>query len=70
MDNVPVHFTITLPDGDTYLIDGSFSGTNNADGSDFTVSHLERLPACDIEAGDELLDHPQRAERRRRAWSS
>jgi hypothetical protein len=40
MDNLPVDLTVTLPDGDTYLIDGSFSGTNNADGSGFTVSHL------------------------------
>jgi hypothetical protein len=40
MDNLLVNFTFTLPDGDTYLIDGSFSGTNNADGSGITVSHL------------------------------
>src|SRR5580658_3409731 len=40
IDSLPVDFTFTLPDGDTYLIDGSFSGTNNADGSGFTVSHL------------------------------
>jgi PEP-CTERM motif len=40
IDNLPVDFTFTLPDGDMYLIDGSFSGTNNADGSGFTVNHL------------------------------
>jgi hypothetical protein len=35
-----VDFTITLSDGDMYLIDGSFTDTNNGDGSAVTLNHL------------------------------
>jgi hypothetical protein len=38
-DNLPVDFSFTLPDGDSYLIYGSFSGTNNGDGSGFSAGH-------------------------------
>jgi hypothetical protein len=32
-------FTVTLPDGDMYLVDGSFSGTNNSNGGGFATTH-------------------------------
>jgi hypothetical protein len=39
-DNVSMDFTLTLPDGDTYLVDGSFTGTNNNNGGGFSTNHL------------------------------
>lgn len=36
---LPVDFTVTLADGDKYLIDGSFTGSNT-DGQGFAASHL------------------------------
>jgi hypothetical protein len=37
--NVSVDFTFTLPDGDMYLVDGSFTGSNNSDGSGIATNH-------------------------------
>ncbi len=39
-DALNVDFTTTLPDGDTYLIDGSFTGSNTSDGEGFSANHL------------------------------
>jgi hypothetical protein len=38
--SLAVDFTVTLTDGDTYLIDGSFTGSNNGDGGGFAAGHL------------------------------
>jgi hypothetical protein len=38
-DTLPVDISITLPDGDSYLIFGSFNGTNNSNGTGFSVGH-------------------------------
>jgi|GEM_PF-3182481 len=37
---LPVDFTVTLPDGDRYLIDGSFTSSNNGNGAGFGAGHL------------------------------
>jgi len=39
-DTLPVDFVFTLPNGDSYLIDGSFTATNNSNGAGFSASHL------------------------------
>ncbi len=39
-DTLPVDLTVTLADSDMYLIDGSFTDTNNSDGSGFSTGHL------------------------------
>jgi hypothetical protein len=41
-DVLSMDFTTTLPDGDTYLIDGSFTGSNSGDGS-FSTNHLFQI---------------------------
>jgi hypothetical protein len=38
-DTVSVDFTLTLSDGDMYLVDGSFTGTNNSNGGGFATNH-------------------------------
>jgi hypothetical protein len=37
---LPFDLTVTLPDGDIYLIDGSFSTGNNGDGSSLTAGYI------------------------------
>jgi hypothetical protein len=37
--SVSLDYTVTLPDGDMYLVDGTFGATNNSDGSGFATSH-------------------------------
>jgi hypothetical protein len=37
---LPLDFSITLSDGDMYLINGSFSGTNNSNGGGFSAGHV------------------------------
>jgi hypothetical protein len=37
--SVSVDVTFTLPDGDMYLVDGSFGATNNSNGGGFATSH-------------------------------
>jgi hypothetical protein len=39
-DDLPVDFTVTLANGDTYLVNGSFTITNNSNGGGFTAGHL------------------------------
>ncbi len=39
-DTLPMNFTTTLSDGDTYLIDGSFETVNNSNGSGFSNTKL------------------------------
>jgi hypothetical protein len=39
-DTVPVNVVFTLPNGDSYLINGSFTATNNNNGGGFSASHL------------------------------
>ncbi len=36
---LPLDFTVTLSDGDVYLINGSFDGTNNSNGGGFSTNH-------------------------------
>jgi len=38
-DTVSVDFSLTLADGDNYLIDGSFTGSNNSNGGGFSTNH-------------------------------
>jgi len=38
-DTLSVDSIFTLPDGDMYLIDGSFTGSNNGNGSGFSTGH-------------------------------
>jgi hypothetical protein len=38
-ESLPFDSTLTLPDGDMYLVFGSFDGTNNSDGAGFTTGH-------------------------------
>ena len=38
-DTLPLNFTLTLPDGDRYLVNGSFTGTNNSNGGAFSTNH-------------------------------
>jgi hypothetical protein len=38
-DTVSVDFNLTLSDGDMYLIDGSFTGSNNSNGGGFATNH-------------------------------
>jgi hypothetical protein len=40
-ETLPFDFTFALPDGDTYLIYGSFTGTNNSDGGGSNVYGFE-----------------------------
>jgi hypothetical protein len=40
---LPVDFFVTLANGDTYLIDGSFSSSNGTNGGTFTASHLFQI---------------------------
>ena len=37
--SVSVDLTVTLPDGDMYLVDGSFGATNNSNGAGFATNH-------------------------------
>lgn len=39
MDTTQVDVTLTLADGDTYLVDGSLTGTNNSNGGGFSTGH-------------------------------
>jgi hypothetical protein len=39
-DTLPVNFVFTLANGDSYLINGSFTATNNSNGGGFSAGHL------------------------------
>jgi hypothetical protein len=48
-----VDSTVTLPDGDMYLIDGTFTGTNNSNGDSVTNSYLFQVTYEGNPAGGE-----------------